>query len=232
MNADYNQPMSILAGDGNLKNSGTIVRGTVGGNLIWTEEQHRSKGNVLFADGHAEEWGKTKGNTLAISGDFVLPSLGDSSAGGLAGRGPGMGAAPPPSSPASPASQKPNTNSASGPVASANMPSTDSASSPAMAPARNQQNLQSKTVNQSVVATSNLIEAEVLLKTNAHVQILSMPTDDDLVMTASDRRTSKFLRHLMGGSYLLLLLLLLLWLAYKIRRWLRDRERKSRRKIL
>lgn len=159
---------------------------------------------------------------MTISGDFVLPSLGGNSAGGLTSRGPGMGTASSPDSPAPAASQKPNTNPASSPVAPANMPSADPASSPAMAPARNQLTLQSKTVNQSVVATSNPIEAEVLLKTNAPVQILSTPTDNDSAITDSDRRASKFLRHLMGGSYLLLLLLFLLWLAYKIRRWLQN----------
>src|ERR1039457_5018027 len=76
VNADYSQPMSILAGDANLATASTLVRAAVGGRLTWTGAQHRFKGNVLFADGHVEEWSDGGVGTLGRSGDFVLPSVG------------------------------------------------------------------------------------------------------------------------------------------------------------
>src|ERR1039457_3786046 len=76
VNADYSQPMSILAGDANLATASTLVRAAVGGRLKWTGAQHRFKGNVLFADGHVEESSDGSVGALSHSGDFVLPSVG------------------------------------------------------------------------------------------------------------------------------------------------------------
>jgi prepilin-type processing-associated H-X9-DG protein len=74
--ADYFHPMSILAGDGNLATSRTLLRQATGANLAWTAAQHRFQGNVLFADGHVEEWGATTtGKSLAAAGNFVLPTI-------------------------------------------------------------------------------------------------------------------------------------------------------------
>ncbi len=58
--ADFSKPDSILALDRNLSRtpltSPTILRMTDGGRFFWTAELHELKGNVLFADGHVEEW--------------------------------------------------------------------------------------------------------------------------------------------------------------------------------
>ncbi len=58
--ADFSKPDSILALDRNLARtpltSPTILRMTDGGRFFWTAELHELKGNVLFADGHVEEW--------------------------------------------------------------------------------------------------------------------------------------------------------------------------------
>ncbi len=58
--ADFSQPDSILAGDRNLacnpSPSPTILRTTTGASYWWTTELHTLKGNVLYADGHVEEW--------------------------------------------------------------------------------------------------------------------------------------------------------------------------------
>jgi prepilin-type N-terminal cleavage/methylation domain-containing protein/prepilin-type processing-associated H-X9-DG protein len=93
VDAEFSQPMSVLAGDGNLATTGTLLRGATGGRLAWTSAQHRFKGNVLFADGHVEEWGRASGgNNLASTGNFVLPSInpaGNSPAGFPATGSPG-----------------------------------------------------------------------------------------------------------------------------------------------
>jgi prepilin-type N-terminal cleavage/methylation domain-containing protein/prepilin-type processing-associated H-X9-DG protein len=57
--ADYNQPVSLLAGDRNIiigaqTPGATAVIGT-NATISWTGELHQFAGNLLFADGHAEQ---------------------------------------------------------------------------------------------------------------------------------------------------------------------------------
>ena len=58
--AESSKPNSILAGDRNLVRSSSVTQSILlaGGSsqLHWTKELHEFKGNVLFADGHVEEW--------------------------------------------------------------------------------------------------------------------------------------------------------------------------------
>lgn len=58
--ADFSKPASPLVLDRNLArtplSSQTIFRMTDGGHFWWTSELHEMKGNVLFSDGHVEEW--------------------------------------------------------------------------------------------------------------------------------------------------------------------------------
>ncbi len=58
--ADFAQPDSVLVADRNLSRapltSPTVLRMTDGARFWWTAELHELKGNVLFADGHVEEW--------------------------------------------------------------------------------------------------------------------------------------------------------------------------------
>jgi prepilin-type processing-associated H-X9-DG protein len=59
VNASYAKPGSVLAGDRNVTNDWTgpasLRRLDAAHYLRWTEELHRFKGNLLFADGHVEE---------------------------------------------------------------------------------------------------------------------------------------------------------------------------------
>lgn len=80
VNADYNIPLSILAGDRNITNdsraTASLVHGAYG--LRWTSELHKFKGNVLFADAHVEELNNDNldfsGSPLASS-TFFLPAV-------------------------------------------------------------------------------------------------------------------------------------------------------------
>jgi prepilin-type processing-associated H-X9-DG protein len=58
--ADFSKPDSILAGDRNLAcnplQNPTILRTTSGAHFWWTTELHALKGNMLFSDGHVEQW--------------------------------------------------------------------------------------------------------------------------------------------------------------------------------
>jgi prepilin-type N-terminal cleavage/methylation domain-containing protein/prepilin-type processing-associated H-X9-DG protein len=62
VNADLSKPGSILSGDRNLtcnpRSHPTIIRLTSGASFWWTTELHPQQGNLLFADGHAEEWSR------------------------------------------------------------------------------------------------------------------------------------------------------------------------------
>jgi prepilin-type processing-associated H-X9-DG protein len=76
VDAEYSKPASILAGDGNLATTRTLLRNATGESLAWNVRQHRFKGNVLFADGHVEERGNSgSGTVLASAENFVLPTI-------------------------------------------------------------------------------------------------------------------------------------------------------------
>jgi prepilin-type processing-associated H-X9-DG protein len=67
--------MSILAGDVNLAVSDWLVDESAGAQLKWTAAMHHFKGNVLFSDGHVEEFNNNGNNTLAESAELVLPAI-------------------------------------------------------------------------------------------------------------------------------------------------------------
>jgi len=76
--ADYNESSSVLAGDRNITNStatASLVRGAYG--LEWTSELHSFKGNVLFADGHVEQWNnpQIELSKTAANSVFFLPAV-------------------------------------------------------------------------------------------------------------------------------------------------------------
>ncbi len=79
--AVFDKPNSILAGDRNITNdwpqNPSIVRSSSARPVRWTQELHKFKGNLLFADGHVQEvndarWADYR---MAINGDLFLPSL-------------------------------------------------------------------------------------------------------------------------------------------------------------
>ncbi len=101
--ADYNVPLSIVAGDRNITNAGataSLVNGSAG--LRWTDEMHFYKGNVLFADAHVEQVNEVFLNKLpGVPGaTFFLPAVVSHSGGGGGSSPPSgsvpIGSAPPP----------------------------------------------------------------------------------------------------------------------------------------
>ena len=81
INAQASQPAAILAGDRNVTSRRLDARGTLLplAPLQWTEELHRLKGNLLFADGHVERCGREffeeSAARLSGFGFAALPSL-------------------------------------------------------------------------------------------------------------------------------------------------------------
>ena len=224
--ADYLQPMSILAGDGNLASSSTIVQGTVGGRLTWTRAQHQFKGNVLFADGHVEEWADLGPNRLGARSDLVLPSSGG-----------GGGEKQPQSSPSAGASAG---GAASGAAlrraedqanASTNMPVTpEFHSTTAFAPARSVGGDNSRGGNPSTIEIPSPVATNVPAATNSPGGGGVRSGDDDAMMAPFDRQIAKFLRDVIIGAYLLILFLVLLFAGYRIWRHYNDPEHQRARR--
>jgi prepilin-type N-terminal cleavage/methylation domain-containing protein/prepilin-type processing-associated H-X9-DG protein len=83
LKADYGKPNSLLAGDRNLTNDysapSTLVRFGPNFALRWTDELHRFKGNLLFADGHVEEQNtpglRASGDSAPLAADLAFPTL-------------------------------------------------------------------------------------------------------------------------------------------------------------
>lgn len=215
VNAEYSQPMSILAGDGNLAGTATLIRGVAGKRLTWTEQQHRFRGNVLFSDGHVEEWGGSEPGQLTASTDLVLPSIG--------------GVRTLPQHPAG----KTTGNPAPDPLTGSGTNIADPQPrplppSPAMSPtsASGQKNfsLMSAETIQTEIA-SPAPPPQVRPETNSSIGVVSSPGEVESLMSPFDRKMAKFLQHLVGWSYLLLLLLLLLLVAYRLWRRYHDPRR-------
>jgi prepilin-type N-terminal cleavage/methylation domain-containing protein/prepilin-type processing-associated H-X9-DG protein len=80
---DYGKPNDILVGDRNVTNNtpqaGTVLRLDANNCVRWTEELHRFKGNILFADAHVEQFNhanllvSSEGQLAAT--DLILPSV-------------------------------------------------------------------------------------------------------------------------------------------------------------
>lgn len=233
VDADYFKPVSILAGDGNLAASPqrpTILRSEAGVRLQWTRELHQFKGNVLFADGHVEEWGgSASGASVANAGNFVLPSINPNAK--PSGSNPSHATPSPSFSPVnSGAGGSFNSDAPARPAMQPAAASTNRPESHPAAPAKN--HLAAGTISpaQIQMQLTNSITEKISVATNRQVGGVSTPDEDDSTMSPFDRQIAKFLRGLFGWSYLLLLLLLLLFLAFQIRQWSRKTDRKDKRR--
>jgi prepilin-type processing-associated H-X9-DG protein/prepilin-type N-terminal cleavage/methylation domain-containing protein len=242
VNADFSKPDSILAGDRNLATNSfqnpTILRIDRNSRLRWTQEMHQFKGNVLFADGHVEEWNNSTlasaAGSLADPADLFLPSVQPAanqfaSSPGATGTQPASpsSGSQPAGSPDSSSASPNNPNSGNGPV-QAQPPAT---------PAK-------QTGRTPVIASGNRTRAGTILPAETQPQNSPGPRqtspattnlqsagatadEDDSTMSPFDLRVLKFLRSIIKWGYLLLLLLWLLLLAFAWRR----RSRKRRKKI-
>ena len=219
VNADYSQPMSILAGDGNLASGATIVRRPAGSRLTWTAAQHRFKGNVLFADGHVEEWSSDGGGTLGHSGDFVLPSV-------RSGQQSGQFV---PASETKPSAT--TNNEVTRQTAATNQPIHASTNPPApvSSPPTSGSGVKTLAAGQSQTGFSNPVVANVPVAPNVPGGRISSPRNNDTMMSPFDRAIANYLREFIIGTYFLILLLFLIFAGYRVWRHHRSPERKRRR---
>jgi prepilin-type N-terminal cleavage/methylation domain-containing protein/prepilin-type processing-associated H-X9-DG protein len=126
VNADFSRPMSILAGDVNLAVSDWLVDESAGAQLKWTAAMHHFKGNVLFSDGHVEEFNNNGNNTLAESAELVLPAISPATGGNPSSTVPSgepmLGSPYDPSPATNSEGGGPQTNPPAGPGSSTNRP--------------------------------------------------------------------------------------------------------------
>lgn len=216
VDADYNHPESILAGDRNLVASpGQSIYSGAGQTLRWSRTMHQFKGNLLFADGHVEE---SKGMSLAASAggqnpknDFFMPS--EKPAGTTVPVVTTSQGFPPKTSPSSAPAPE-------------NSPKPNQSGEPELIAAQSQNH------PRNFSSASLTTEAPQLLPTNRVAPVL-VPTNimaatgDDPEMDAENRRVAKVFRLVIRWGYMLLALAFLAWQAR--RQWRQWQKRQSQR---
>jgi prepilin-type processing-associated H-X9-DG protein len=233
VNANFDKPGSVLAGDRNLGTNllqtPAILQIGPGGRLHWTWEMHRFTGNVLFSDGHVESWNNPAliagANALPGSENLFLPTV--VVAQNFASGGYGAPASNPSSNPnqyyaAQPSAQY-TPQSAPAPFSPANRPN----SMPEVSITANN-NQPSQTPPAQTSLKSSTVTSGVNSPTPPPVAAAVPVVDANSAMSPFDQHLAKTLRHTFEWLYLLLLLLLLLYLIYRLRKWLREREARER----
>jgi prepilin-type processing-associated H-X9-DG protein/prepilin-type N-terminal cleavage/methylation domain-containing protein len=222
VNAEFSKPDSLLAGDRNLTANAlpnpSILHSEADNRLRWTWEMHQFKGNILFADGHVEEWNNA---TLASAAE-----------GQLAGAD-----LFPPSVPASPNVPTPATvgyRNYSGANPGVGTPPTTTITTQAPPPVRPENNSpgsQSKFSQKTAGQAGTPSRPDMArtnppgsLPTNVSAGGTVRPEETDSATSTFDQRLVKMLRRIIIGFYLLILLVLLLWLLFL--RWRKSQRRK------
>lgn len=253
-NADFLNANSILAGDRNLATNSisekTILQVGGGSAVRWTRELHQYKANVLFADGHVEEWNKPKlksaADNLSPPADLFMPSVAPKSSnsnpnyGGNGNSGNGGGAQSQmnnlnlgsngsgANSNNSPPSMPPPTASTAN---AANAAPNSTGAKPKPPPPNASGNSSGLNRNSSASGSENerLVKQIAPVQTNAQNHPALASDDSQPAMSSVDQKIAKTLRGTFEWGYFLLLLLLLLYLAYKLWQILRRDEQRRRR---
>jgi len=242
--AVFSKPDSMLAGDRNLTANSlpnpSILHIEADNPLRWTWELHQFKGNILFADGHVEEWNNTalvEAGSQQAGADLFMPTIlpvPNASAPAFAGYGNNSGANPgitaprrPSASPAAPsgAPASPPVN----PVASSGTPAPPLANPANSSPGsrgRFTQNTPGRSGTQSLPEAAGANPTDSF-STNAPGGGTVTPEATDSATPTFDQRVVKILRRVIIGFYLLILLILLLWLLFAW--WRRSHRRKMQR---
>ena len=239
VNGTFDRPGSILAGDRNLETNSfqqrTILGISTGSGLHWTLEMHQYKGNVLFADAHVEEWNNptftAAESALPIAENLFLPSTVPATT--FASGGPGSSPYSPPSGSGytPPLSQSLGASSSSRPQnPSSPMPGSPNGMPQFSGGMHNQPARASAMPSETETNSENLAASEV--NTNPIAATAAPSGDADAGMSTFNRHLTKTLQSTFEWLYLLLLLLALLYLAYKIRKWMKERDEKLKAKML
>jgi prepilin-type processing-associated H-X9-DG protein/prepilin-type N-terminal cleavage/methylation domain-containing protein len=240
VNATFDKPESVLAGDRNLATNSwsqpTILGYSPASSLSWTWEMHQHKGNILFADGHVEQWNDyslgSGANEVPGNQSFFLPSVipaenpyaNTSQGSGNGGSGDGSGSD----------DTGGHGNSASGSMPSSSGNSSPSAQQNASSPNNRQPSfsynvnnpLGSRTADSKPAVPSDTANPPpAASQANAPGEVTG---DSDSGMSDFNRELTRRLQHDVVWGYFLLWLLLLLYVSYRIWRWCQKRDAKLR----
>lgn len=219
--AEHGKATSILAGDRNLEKVSVEVLAdgaTVNHRLRWTAEQHRRRGNLLFADGHVEE---RNGGAVTVTETVPIEPDGDDASFGPAAPRADLGATGSDS-----AGSNAVTNGRSLPV--------PARSGPDGVPTIGQVQFYNSPVGRVRIAGGTVAPAKVTPITNSvpetnAVAAAAVPETTNSTRSIFDAQLLQFLQGVIKWTYFLLLLLLFLFVA--IRLWIWLRERRERREV-
>jgi prepilin-type N-terminal cleavage/methylation domain-containing protein/prepilin-type processing-associated H-X9-DG protein len=232
VNSTFDKPESVLAGDRNLATNGwaqpTILQYGLASALRWTMEMHQQQGDVLFADGHVDQWNNYSFGPGAsqIPGyqSFFLPSVvpaDNSYANGNAGSGYNGGGYDNSGDSGSGGGQSYAGNSGASPQQNASSPNNRQPSSSYQV--NNPMGSRAGDSHPVVPDTGNLPTA-----TSEGSSAVKAAGDSNSGMSDFNRTLTLRLRHDIVWGYSLLWLLLLLYVAYRIWRWHQKRDAKFR----
>jgi prepilin-type processing-associated H-X9-DG protein len=239
VNADFNNPNSILAGDRNLGTNSvqtpTILRIDARSRLHWTQELHQFKGNVLFADGHVEEWNNSAlasaANNPSATANLFLPSTpsgANMAADSMPDSNQNFGSGAGTSSTASFAGSLGTSSNAVTHLTATPLEENQSNRPPGIAYRSNKpfyKNQTAPTGQESSSATTQSVPVPSSVSSGG----VADSDDTDFMMSPFNRRLARLLQCFIVSSYLLLLLLLLLFLAYKL--WRRLQKWKEEKQM-
>ena len=228
VDSTFDKPESILAGDRNLVTNAwsqpTILGYGGASSLSWSWDMHQHKGDILFADGHVEQWNDYSfgagANGVPGNQKFFLPTVtpvdGNSYANasqgsGYSGGGPGS-------------STSGNAQSFSGNSSPSAQQSVSSRNNQQPTLSDNMNNrLGSRAANSEPARPSD--SGNIPTAASAASSAVSAPADPD-GMSDFNRNLTRTLRHAVAWGYFWLWLLLLLYLAYRYWKWQRKRDAK------
>jgi prepilin-type N-terminal cleavage/methylation domain-containing protein/prepilin-type processing-associated H-X9-DG protein len=237
VNSTFDKPESILAGDRNLATNAwiqpTILQYGLASSLSWTFDLHQHQGDVLFADGHVEQWNDSSfvSDVNQVPGyqSFFMPSAvlednqnsgGSQGSGyGNSGNGGGYGSG-----------GNGNSGSGSSPSYSGNSSSSAQQSIPSQngrqpALSANVDNPLGSKAADSQSASSDTYKTPATASQSPPVAALA---ESDSGVSDFNRKLTHTLQHDVVWGYSLLWLLLLLYLLYRYLKWQKKREAKLR----
>jgi prepilin-type N-terminal cleavage/methylation domain-containing protein/prepilin-type processing-associated H-X9-DG protein len=234
----FDKPTTVLAGDRNLAtnsfNQPTILGLGVGSKLVWTWQLHQFKGNVVFADGHVEQWNDSSLASAESSSPFtqslflpsvlpgVLPLAGDGS--GSSAPAPNFGApaggsGASPMIPNGPSSEQwvssPARKTGSGPDSSMPEVSTSAGqpTAPAMPENPGERLYATETVSQAQAPDQTLVAPGA--GASAATDEVVSAQDPNAGMSQFDRHMTMVAQNSLVWLYILLCILVLLYLLYR-----------------
>ncbi len=225
VNAPFGKSTAVLSGDRNITvATGDGILQTSPGEdsrIRWTDEIHRTQGNLLFADGHVEKQNNTALQTTFVQAGapvaIVLPKA-------------GVTHTTPPSRPAHPDRPPPSLAQPTDRKPSGNASRTNNATPNRPAPTGGSTLKQLPLASITSVATKPPEKVVSTLPPPVIVAAVSTPNATESPLSPFDRELVEWLQMIIKRGYSLLLLLLLLLLAFASwREWKKWQERRERK---